>query len=82
MKIRCTSPSGKINDEVKSRIVKTIKKTGTHPPVQEELPVLFNISDKDAQDLIQLLADEGLTVRINESLHQTKKFSIRSRLIS
>jgi len=60
---------GKINDEVKNRIVEAIKKGGTQPPVREELPALFGISEKDAKDLLKLLADEGRTVRINDSLH-------------
>jgi selenocysteine-specific elongation factor len=60
---------GKVNDEVKDRIVEAIRKGGTQPPVREELPALFGISDKDAKDLLKLLADEGRTVRINDSLH-------------
>ena len=64
--------SGKISDEVKNRIVEAIKKGGTQPPVREELPALFSITDKDAKDLLKLLADEGRTVRINDSLHLDK----------
>jgi selenocysteine-specific elongation factor len=60
---------GAVQDEVKSRIVEAIKKGGTLPPVREELPALFGISEKDAKDLLKLLADEGRTVRINDSLH-------------
>ena len=63
---------GKINDEVKNKIVEAIKKGGTQPPIREELPALFNISDKDARDLLKLLADEGRTVRITDSLHLDK----------
>ncbi|HEY6011974.1 MAG TPA: SelB C-terminal domain-containing protein, partial [Nitrospirota bacterium] len=60
---------GKITDEVKNRIVEAIKKGGTQPPVREEFPALFGISEKEARDLLKLLADEGRTVRINDSLH-------------
>ncbi len=60
---------GKIQDEVKNKIVEAIKRGGTQPPVREELPALFGISEKDAKDLMKLLADEGRTVRINDSLH-------------
>jgi len=62
-----------INDEIKNRIVEAIKKGGTQPPVREELPALFSISEKDAKDLLKLLADEGRTVRINDSLHLDKE---------
>jgi selenocysteine-specific elongation factor len=60
---------GKINEDVKNRIVDAIRNGGTQPPVREELPALFSISDKDAKDLLKLLADEGRTVRITDSLH-------------
>jgi len=56
-------------DQVKSRIVEAIKKGGTQPPLREELPGLFGISETEAKDLLKLLADEGRTVRINDSLH-------------
>lgn len=70
---------GKISDEAKSRIVEAIKKGGAQPPVREELPALFGISDKDAKDLMKLLADEGLTVRINDSLHLDRSVVDRLR---
>jgi selenocysteine-specific elongation factor len=60
---------GKVNDEVKNRIVEAIRKGGSQPPVREELPGLFGITERDAKDLLKLLADEGRTVRINDSLH-------------
>lgn len=63
---------GKEQDEVKDKIVEAIKKGGTQPPVREEFPALFGISEKDAKDLLKLLADEGRTVRINDSLHLDK----------
>jgi selenocysteine-specific elongation factor len=63
---------GKINDELKNRIVEAIRKGGTQPPVREELPALFSLTEKDARDLLKLLADEGRTVRITDSLHLDK----------
>ncbi len=63
---------GKIQDEVKNKIVEAITQGGTQPPVREELPALFGISEKDARDLVKLLSDEGRTVRINDSLHLDK----------
>jgi selenocysteine-specific elongation factor len=64
---------GAIQDEIKNKIVEAIRKGGTQPPVREELPALFGISDKDSRDLLKLLADEGRTVRINDSLHLDKE---------
>ncbi len=63
---------GKDQSDVKDKIVEAIKKGGTQPPVREELPALFGITDKDAKDLLKLLAEEGRTVRINDSLHLDK----------
>lgn len=53
--------------------MEAIRKGGTQPPVREELPALFSISEKDARDLLKLLADEGRTIRINDSLHLDKE---------
>ena len=63
---------GRDQGAVKDKIVEAIKKGGAQPPVREELPALFGITDKDAKDLLKLLADEGRTVRINDSLHFDK----------
>ena len=63
---------GRDQGAVKDKIVDAIKKGGAQPPVREELPALFGITDKDAKDLLKLLADEGRTVRINDSLHFDK----------
>jgi selenocysteine-specific elongation factor len=64
---------GAIQDEVKNKIVEAITKGGTQPPIREELPTLFGITEKDAKDLMKLLAEEGRIVRINDSLHLDKK---------
>ena len=59
-----------------------IKKGGSQPPVREEFPALFGISEKDSRDLLKLLAEEGRTIRINDSLHLNKEVvdAIRSDL--
>ena len=63
---------GKDQGAFKDKIVEAIKKGGAQPPMREELPALFGITDKDARDLLKLLAEEGRTVRINDSLHLDK----------
>ena len=63
---------GKDQGIYKDRIVEAIKKGGAQPPLREELPALFGITDKDAKDLLKLLADEGRVVRINDSLYLDK----------
>jgi selenocysteine-specific elongation factor len=75
---------GAVQGAVKDKIVAAIKKGGTQPPVREEFPGLFGITDKDARDLLKLLAEEGLTIRINDSLHLDRDIveKIRSDLKS
>ena len=63
--------------------IEAIKKGGSQPPVRDELPALFGITDKDAKDLLKLLADEGRVVRINDSLYLDKAVleSIKTDLV-
>ncbi len=63
---------GKDQGLYKDKIVEAIKKGGSQPPVREEFPALFGITDRDAKDLLKLLADEGRVVRINDSLYLDK----------
>jgi selenocysteine-specific elongation factor len=54
---------------IKDKIVDIVKKGGSQPPTREELPALLSITDKDARDLLKLLAQENSIVRINDSLY-------------
>jgi selenocysteine-specific elongation factor len=54
---------------IKEKIIDAIRKGGTQPPVREELAELFQISDRDAKDLLKLLAVEGRISRVNDSLY-------------
>ncbi len=74
--------AAKDQSAMKDKIVEAIKKGGSQPPTREELPALFNITEKDAKDLLKLLAEEARVVRMNDSLYlysDTLK-SIRSDL--
>jgi selenocysteine-specific elongation factor len=63
---------GKDQGLYKDKIVDAITKGGAQPPLREEFPALFGITDKDAKDLLKLLADEGRVIRINDSLYLDK----------
>jgi len=63
---------GKDQGLYKDRIVEAIRKGGSQPPVREEFPALFGITDKDAKDLLKLLSDESRVVRINDALYLDK----------
>jgi len=61
--------AGQDKGELREKIVEAIRKGGSQPPVREELPELFKITDKDARDLLKLLADEGRISRVNDSIY-------------
>jgi selenocysteine-specific elongation factor len=63
---------GKDQGAIKDKIVEAIRKGGSQPPVREELPQLLGITDKDAKDLLKLLADEGRISRVNDSIYLAK----------
>jgi len=64
--------AGKDQSAIKDKIVEAIKKGGSQPPTREELPALLNITEKDAKDLLKLLAEENRIARINDSLYLFK----------
>jgi selenocysteine-specific elongation factor len=70
---------GKDQGEIKDKIVEAIKKGGAQPPVREEFPELFRISDKDAKDLLRLLAEEGRIARVNDSIYLHKELLEKMR---
>ncbi len=74
--------AAKDQSAMKDRIVEAIKKGGSQPPTREELPALFNITEKDAKDLLKLLAEENRVIRMNDSLylHSDTLESIRTGL--
>jgi selenocysteine-specific elongation factor len=60
---------GKDSGAIKEKIVEAIRKSGATPPVREELPELFKIPERDARDLLRMLADEGRISRVNDSIY-------------
>jgi selenocysteine-specific elongation factor len=56
-------------DAVREKIVAAIRAGGAQPPIREEFSELFKISDRDAKDLLKLLASEGRVVRVNDSIY-------------
>ena len=54
---------------VKERIIEAIRVGGAQPPVREEFPELFKISDRDAKDLLKMLSSEGRISRVNDSIY-------------
>lgn len=61
--------AGKDQSAIKDKIVDIVRKGGSQPPTREDLPALLGITEKDARDLLKLLAQENRIVRINDSLY-------------
>lgn len=65
---------------IKEKIINAIRKGGSQPPLREELPEILGITDKEAKDLMRLIAEEGSLVRINDSLFLDKAIVERMRI--
>ncbi len=65
---------------IKENIINAIRKGGSQPPLREELPEILGITDKEAKDLMRLIAEEGSLVRINDSLFLDKAIVERMRM--
>src|SRR5208283_3593050 len=60
------------NQGTKQRILAALDKEGFQPPFRNELARQLSIKEKELNDLLTLLAKEGLLVRINDSFYITK----------
>jgi selenocysteine-specific elongation factor len=58
---------------IRDRIVSTLSKEGFQPSLKPELAQALGISEKETADLLKLLAQEGVLVRINDALFITKE---------
>ncbi len=61
------------DEGIKGRIISALNKDGFQPPMKSELAQKLSISEKELTDLFKLLAKEGATVRINDSMYITKE---------
>jgi selenocysteine-specific elongation factor len=61
--------AAKDQSAIKNKIADAVNKGGSQPPTREELPALFNITEKEAGDLLKLLARENAIIRINDTLY-------------
>jgi len=57
---------------VRDRIISLLDRSGFQPPVKPELAQELHISEKEAEDMLKLLAGEGALVRINDSMYITR----------
>ncbi|MEO5360034.1 MAG: selenocysteine-specific translation elongation factor [Nitrospirota bacterium] len=61
-----------IDEGIKAKIIDTLKLSEFQPPSKEELAAAFSIKEKQAEDILKLLAKEGILIRINDSLYVDK----------
>jgi len=57
---------------VKEKIISLLNKDGFQPPLKPELAQGLKVSEKEAGDLLKLMAQEGLLVRINDATYILK----------
>ncbi|MBF0568224.1 MAG: selenocysteine-specific translation elongation factor [Nitrospirae bacterium] len=58
-----------IDEGIKTRIIETLRVSEFQPPSRQDLAAAFAIKEKQAEDILKLLAKDGLLVRINDSIY-------------
>jgi selenocysteine-specific elongation factor len=61
-----------IDEGIKTKIIETLRVSEFQPPAKQELAAAFSIKERQADDILKLLAKEGLLVRINDSLYMDR----------
>ncbi len=61
-----------IDEGIKTKILETLRASEFQPPAKQELAATFSIKERQADDILKLLAKEGLLVRINDSLYMDR----------
>lgn len=60
-------------DVIKTNILKILNEEGFQPSLKNELAVKLSVSEKDLSDILKLLTQSGLLIRINDSMYITKQ---------
>ncbi|MBF0458585.1 MAG: selenocysteine-specific translation elongation factor [Nitrospirae bacterium] len=60
------------DESIKIKILEMLRTSQYQPPSRQELAAAFSIKEKQAEDILKLLAKEDLLVRINDSLYMDK----------
>ncbi|MBF0336233.1 MAG: selenocysteine-specific translation elongation factor [Nitrospirae bacterium] len=58
-----------LDEGVKARIVGLLKEARFQPPFKDDLAKALSIKDKQLDDMLKLLASEGVIVRINDAIY-------------
>ncbi|MBF0515809.1 MAG: selenocysteine-specific translation elongation factor [Nitrospirae bacterium] len=61
-----------VDEGIKGKIIGALRAAEFQPPSKEDLAAATSTKDKQADDILRLLAKEGLIVRINDSLYLDK----------
>ena len=60
-------------EEIRDKIISILKKSDFQPPLKSDLAAQLGISEKEAGDMLRLLAQEGQLARINDSMYITRE---------
>ncbi|MBF0553392.1 MAG: selenocysteine-specific translation elongation factor [Nitrospirae bacterium] len=61
-----------IDEGIKIKIIETLRASEFQPPSRQDLAAAFSIKEQQVENILKLLAKEGLLVRINDSMYMDK----------
>ncbi len=61
-----------VSEDIKEKLVAILEKNGFQPPFKEEFTKELSLNEREMGDILKVLTNEGLIVRINDSLYITK----------
>lgn len=61
-----------IKSDIQNKIINILEKSGYQPPTKTELQTQLNLSEKETNDILNLMSKEGVIVRINDAFYITK----------
>ncbi len=62
-----------VNSDIKDKVLSILEDSGFAPPLRPELQQMAGLQEREFNDLLRLMAKEGLIVKINDTIYITKK---------
>lgn len=62
-----------VNSGIKDKVLSILEGSHFAPPLRSELQQMIGLQEQEFNDLLRLMAKEGLIVKINDSIYITKK---------
>lgn len=65
-------PGSSVSTELLEQIKAAIAKADAQPPLREDIPGMFGVTEKEARDIFRLISEDNDIVRINDSILLSK----------